>query len=302
MGLTRRKYENNHNKVSKQGNPSLVILSRLMSFQPVRIFLVSMLLFLTFEKGIGQVVCSGSSERYFPTPVNETNTFKWNITEGEPGSDWIIETENTAGTFVVWIAPGRYTLTRIETDVDGNEFNTSSEITVISIPVANAGPDIILQYVFKTTMAAEEPGLNEEGKWTVATGNALFEDDSDPNTLVTGLGLGENIMMWTVSNGICPPSVDFISVKTIDLEIPTLITPNGDPYNEYFILRGIETLGITNLAIFDRRGVQVYKEDNYENDWNGLDMNGMKLPDNTYFYTLKSQNGRSASGYLVIRR
>lgn len=279
-----------------------MILSHLISFHQVRIILFSLLLFIIFEKGIGQIVCSGNREYYLPVPVNEADTFKWNINQGDAGLDWIIESENTAGTFINWIAPGMYTLTRIETDTDGKEFSVTSEITVYPMPVANAGPDIILQYVFNIRMAAEAPGLYEEGKWTVATGSAVFEDDTDPNTLVTGLGLGENIMRWTVSNGICPASEDFISVKTFDLVIPTLITPNGDPYNEYFLLRGIETLGITNLAIFDRRGVLVYKEDNYENDWNGLDNNGMKLPDNTYFYTLKSQNGKKASGYIVIKR
>jgi gliding motility-associated-like protein len=277
-------------------------LSHLTSFQTVRVFLISLLLFLIFEKGNGQFLCSGTREHYFPVPVNAANIFQWNIIEGEAGSDWIIETENTAGTYIIWIAPGLYTLIRIETDIDGNEFITRSEITVIPEPVAMAGPDTTLQYVFKIRMAAEEPKLYEEGKWTVTTGSAVFEDDSDPNTLVSDLGLGENILLWTVSNGICPASEDFISVKTFDLEIPTLITPNGDPYNEYFLLRGIETLGITNLVIFDRRGVLVYKEDNYRNDWNGLDNNGVKLPENTYFYTLKSQNGRSASGYIVIRR
>jgi gliding motility-associated-like protein len=273
-----------------------------MGFLPVRIVIISLLLFLIFDKVDGQLLCSGTRESYFPVPVNAANTFRWNIIEGEAGIDWIIESENTAGTTIRWIAPGTYTLTRSETDIDGNEFITTSEITVIPVPVANAGPDITLQYVFQIRMAADEPKLYEEGKWTIATGSAYFEDDTDPNTLITGLGLGENILLWTVSDGICPVSEDFISVKVFDLEIPTLITPNGDPYNEYFLIRGIETLGITNLIIYDRRGVQVYKDDNYENDWNGLNKNGMKLPDDTYFYSLKLQNGRSASGYVVIKR
>ena len=188
------------------------------------------------------------------------------------------------------------------TDLAGCSDIKPVQVTTNPVPVANAGPDITLQYVFQIRMSAEEPKFHEEGKWTIATGSAVFEDDSDPNTLITGLGLGENILLWSVSDGICPASEDFISVKVSDLEIPTLITPNGDSYNEYFLIRGIETLGITNLIIYDRRGVQVYKDDNYENDWNGLNKKGMKLPDDTYFYSLKSQNGKSVSGYVVIKR
>jgi gliding motility-associated-like protein len=174
--------------------------------------------------------------------------------------------------------------------------------TVNQSPVANAGPDTTLQYIFKIKMAAQELKVDETGKWTLISGSAVFEDDTDPLTMVTELAPGENILLWTVSNAICPPSEDYIAINITDLVIPTLITPNGDQYNEYFELRGIESLGTTKLVIFDRRGAQVFRDDNYENDWNGLDQNGEMLPDDTYFYTIKSQNGKSASGYIVIRR
>ena len=68
------------------------------------------------------------------------------------------------------------------------------------------------------------------------------------------------------------------------------------------MLRGIESLGRTELTIIDRRGVQVFKSLNYENDWNGLDQSGKNLPDDTYFYVLKAENGKSLSGYIVIKR
>jgi len=41
-----------------------------------------------------------------------------------------------------------------------------------------------------------------------------------------------------------------------------LITPNGDLINDYFEIRGIESLGKTELAIFDRRGELVFKNSN----------------------------------------
>jgi gliding motility-associated-like protein len=114
--------------------------------------------------------------------------------------------------------------------------------------------------------------------------------------------VGDNILSWTVSAGVCPAASDEVTITVHDLIIPTLITPNGDPFNEYFVLRGLETLGKTEVTIFDRRGAQVYKNTNYDNSWNGLDYNGNELPDDTYFYVVKSQNGKSLSGYIVIRR
>jgi gliding motility-associated-like protein len=108
--------------------------------------------------------------------------------------------------------------------------------------------------------------------------------------------------MWSVSNGVCPPANDYLTIVTKDLIIPTLITPNGDPYNEYFILNGLETLGKTELVIFDRRGAQVYKNSAYDNSWNGVDYNGNPLLDDTYYFVIKAQNGKSISGYVVVRR
>jgi gliding motility-associated-like protein len=108
--------------------------------------------------------------------------------------------------------------------------------------------------------------------------------------------------MWTVTNGVCPASSDSVAIEVHDLVIPTLITPDMNGKNDYFILRGKETLERTELIIFDRRGVKVYENKNYDNEWNGVDYNGNPLPDDTYFFVLKSENGKSLSGYIVIRR
>jgi gliding motility-associated-like protein len=67
-------------------------------------------------------------------------------------------------------------------------------------------------------------------------------------------------------------------------------------------LRGLIQLGKTELVIFDRRGAEVYRNRDYDNLWDGVDYNKKPLPDDTYFYVIKSENGKSISGYVVIRR
>ena len=101
---------------------------------------------------------------------------------------------------------------------------------------------------------------------------------------------------------MCPNVFDTVRIVVHNLVVPTLITPNMDGRNDYFVIRGLETLGKTELVIFDRRGAQVYKNMNYENSWNGVDYNKNPLPDDTYFFVLKSANRKSISGYIVIRR
>jgi gliding motility-associated-like protein len=58
----------------------------------------------------------------------------------------------------------------------------------------------------------------------------------------------------------------------------------------------------TELVIFDRSGVQVYKNENYDNLWDGVDYKGNPLPDDTYFCIIKRGNRKIVTGYIVVRR
>ena len=169
------------------------------------------------------------------------------------------------------------------------------------MPVANGGPDQTLALQFTATMAAEL-GENESGIWKVSSGTGIFADTTDPGSVVNNLSSGINIMSWIVKLGTCPADTDQVTLNVVDLVIPTLITPNGDTKNEYFVILGLETLGKTELVIFDRRGSQVFKNIDYDNKWNGVDYNENPLPNDTYFFVLNSAKGRIVKGYIVIRR
>jgi gliding motility-associated-like protein len=174
-------------------------------------------------------------------------------------------------------------------------------VTADQMPVAHAGPDLVLEYVFGTTLDAEAPSIGT-GMWSVDTGTGNFSDPEDPKAIVTGLSLKENILLWSVTNGVCTPALDYITITVNDLVIPTLITPNLDGRNDYLVLQGLETLGKTELIIFDRRGLKVFEDKNYQNDWDGVDYNDNPLPDDTYFYVIKAENGKSLNGFIVVRR
>ncbi len=168
-------------------------------------------------------------------------------------------------------------------------------------PVAYAGPDQTLGYKFDTNLEAVLDD-GESGIWHSDSANVTFSDPADPSSEVSNLSFGANVLSWIVSNGICPADTDKVIINTGELIVSTFITPNGDSKNEYFIIRGIESLGKTELTIFDRRGSLMYTTNNYDNTWNGVDYNGRPLISDTYFYVLKSTGGKSYSGYLVIKR
>jgi gliding motility-associated-like protein len=188
------------------------------------------------------------------------------------------------------------------TDQYGCKNSDNIVVEVRNKIVADAGPDQILGYLFTTTMNANLAHSYEKGLWSLVSGTGKFSDSTFAKTEVNSLSLGKNKFLWTVTNGYCPMSHDSVLIVVNDFIIPTLITPNMDGKNDYFVLRGLSTLGKTELIIFDRRGAMVYKNLDYDNLWNGVDYNKNPLPDDTYFYVIKTSNGISISGYIVIRR
>jgi gliding motility-associated-like protein len=174
-------------------------------------------------------------------------------------------------------------------------------VTVLEAPVANAGSDLDLNFSTETSLNALPPS-NGTGLWSVVSGSGIFTDANNPQTTVRNLSLGENILEWTVSNEVCPPSSDQILITISGMTIPTLLTPNMDGKNDFLIVGDLEKLGRTELIVFDRRGALLFNNKNYKNDWDGVDNNGRALPDDTYFLTIIPENGKSISSFIVIRR
>lgn len=174
-------------------------------------------------------------------------------------------------------------------------------VTVKDRPVANAGADQALDFHFETTVSANELLPGEVGLWSLVKGTAKIVSPIQPQTLVTDLEIGQTILLWTITNRVCQPASDTLKILVRDLVVPTLITPNNDGRNEYLILRGTEDLKNNELIIFDRRGVEVFRDGDYMNDWHGIDQDGSPLPDDTYFYVFRTTR-KQKSGFIVIRR
>lgn len=169
------------------------------------------------------------------------------------------------------------------------------------MPEADSGPDIILGNVFETRLNARIPDYGN-GMWEVLEGDGRVDNIYDAGTTVRELSAGQNILLWKVKNGVCPEAVDSLVINVTDFLVPSLLTPNMDGRNDYFIIVGLERMGRSELVVFDRRGSRVYHNSDYSNDWNGVDYNGRLLPDDTYFYVLKTESGLKISGFIVLRK
>jgi gliding motility-associated-like protein len=108
----------------------------------------------------------------------------------------------------------------------------------------------------------------------------------------------------------CSDSVyKVIEVKqAIEIEIPTLFTPNNDGVNDNLILLGIESYPESAFIVMDKLGKLVYEQTAYDNTWSGIGntghYSGVQLPEDTYFYYLDLGQGvsRIQKGFFVIKR
>jgi len=218
-------------------------------------------------------------------------------------------------TFTYWINAGATVLYNTPSDAsDGTYYikGTTTDglftlkpvtVSVYHVPLANPGPDQILANVSEATLNAQLEYKYETGFWSLISGSGEILDITNPKSTVNGLSKGKNIFSWTVSNGVCPSSSKDVMINVREHALQTLITPNMDGKNDYFLLKGNDNSGKIELVIFDRRGAEVYKNNNYDDSWNGVDFNGRPLADDTYFYLVKADNGTlPIKGYIVVRR
>jgi gliding motility-associated-like protein len=88
-----------------------------------------------------------------------------------------------------------------------------------------------------------------------------------------------------------------------DFDIPNLITPNGDGFNDVWDLSIIPEIQNAQITVFNRYGWEVFKSNNYNNNWGGT-FNGEILPDGVYVFIIDfaNEDRRLIKGLLNIMR
>lgn len=185
------------------------------------------------------------------------------------------------------------------------ECEDSDELEVVFYEqpdTSDAGNSQVLHYNFSTQLNALPADVGS-GVWSFILGDGEFEDSTNAYTTVNFSGIGNYILQWTITNGVCPSVYDTIYITLNDLVIEKGFSPNGDNVNDLFII-DVTGSGNAELTIFNRWGNIIYHSANYtpENYWDGKNQKGNEVPEDTYFYILKEQNNRVRQGFVELRR
>lgn len=231
---------------------------------------------------------------------------------GSPsGGEWIVtdnvlvgETSEATGiTDLVALSFGAHLVQYTATN-EGCSNTTSQNITFFEpILEAHAGPDQHLNIATSTELSALPPTAGE-GMWSAGENSQIqFGNPNDPNTMVSNLVAGNNVLHWTVSNGPCPAVSDKLIVHVNPLEVPNAFSPNGDNVNDFYEIRGISMLSPVKLKVMSRWGDEVFMSNDYRNEWDGRHKNGNDLPPDTYFYVLETPHlAEPLKGFIVLQR
>ncbi len=69
----------------------------------------------------------------------------------------------------------------------------------------------------------------------------------------------------------------------------SVMTPNGDNANDVFVINCAESIP-NQLSVYDRWGRAVFEQTDYQNNWNGTDLEGEPLMEGAYYWVYQADN------------
>lgn len=148
------------------------------------------------------------------------------------------------------------------------------------------------------------------------TVNVLLNNTTDTlffnSAIATALGSCGTTAVDTSNNGTDTSTPGAVPTPVVLLPTITLIpggfSPNGDGKNDLFVLTNIGGKKV-KVQIFNRWGAVVYKNDSYDNSWNGTANTGFglgeDLPTGTYWYIISIDDTKKVTetaNYLTLTR
>jgi gliding motility-associated-like protein len=215
------------------------------------------------------------------TDFSSPNIVAWNWSFGNGN------TSNVKNPTTVYNA-GNYTVGLEVTTADGCKGSISFANIIQSYPQPNAwfDPNPAMAAIDNPTIQFTDLSTHP-GTWfwdfgdpgSGANNNSTLQHPSH-----TYADEGEFTVCLTVRSpqGCIDSACRKVLIVVDEIEIPNVITPNGDGKNDYFTIKNIDKVRYSKLVIFNRWGQKIYEKEPYDNSW---DARGHS--DGVYFWILE---------------
>lgn len=118
--------------------------------------------------------------------------------------------------------------------------------------------------------------------------------DPDAQANATAIGLPEDVYSVVITDSLGCTITSTVEVEpTVGcLFIAEAVTPNGDGYNDEWIVGGLEYFPSARVTVFNRYGQVLFESQGYATRWDGR-YNNAPLPMADYYYTIEFANGNA---------
>jgi gliding motility-associated-like protein len=167
-------------------------------------------------------------------------------------------------------------------------------LKVTASDVAKIDSILIADMTDINTITVNVSGLGDY-EFSLDEPSGYFQDSNFFNDVPAGI----HVVYINDKNG-CGLVSETIAV----VGVPKFFTPNNDGYNDYWSVKGVNASFNTNsiIYIFDRYGKLLKQWVPASSDgWDGT-FNGINLPSDDYWYTIKLEDGREAKGHFSLKR
>lgn len=242
-------------------------------------------------------VCEGQSKTLTVSGFTNATGYAWQVPAGVN-----IESENSASITITTSGSGG-TVSVTPTNSCGNGTPASAALTILPLPVVQInlptsplpGDQVIFSYSTSSLVQSQEWSFGDNGS---------SADPSPQYAYLTG-GDYQVSLSVTDNNGcIGISNVPFRVLAEPDLNdnaIKNVITANGDEKNRYLHIQDLDRHPENEVRFLDRWGVEVFRADNYQNNWDARSGNGQFLPAGQYICVVRlKESGKVFSRTVSI--
>ncbi|GGG92532.1 lamin tail domain-containing protein [Pedobacter zeae] len=203
------------------------------------------------------------------------------------GSNRTVSTSTGSNTVTVSVPTGTtgnftYTLVSVADSYASQAQSGTATVTVNALPVASISSNRGLSVSKGEALVLTATG-GTQYSWSgaeIVSGQASAAVTIRPKQSGT-----YKVTVTNASGCVSEQSVAVTVTEDYKLEASTVVTPNGDGYNDKFIIKNIDYYPNNTLKIFDKTGRILYTKHTYANDWDGT-INGSPLAEGTYYYII----------------
>lgn len=234
----------------------------------------------------------------FDECIGTSITLDGSATSGATSYVWTDSGGNTVGTSAVvtltGLAAGPYTFTLTASD---GPCSDQDQVTVIvhALPNAEAGNGTTIFLGNSVTLGGTPTG--PPGSAYSWQPDSLLMDASAPNPVTEPLFASQWFVVTVTDTTYGCSSIDSVFIEVVpDVLIPSGFSPNGDGWNDTWVIDLIELFPDVQVEIYNRWGQLLFESVGYADPWDGT-YNGGLVPIGTYYYVVNLNDPKFPEPY-----